>query len=329
MEDFIKKAQAIELANTSTTVPGFGSGVNKALAATSDKVFAIKESVANIRKLAARVERTENASFEMEKYSGITMTNGGDLEDGTDMGSNWTTINNQSLITFNAGVNVSVGFKITPRLLRQARTNLDAFLDRYRTKIAFDLARREDTYLYSVLADAASSTFYGGDATSKVTITAGDIFTVEMFEKMVDALQENEYEPSDFICPVRIAGQLRRNARFDNNASFSTAITADGKTAVKLGDVLIHVVKGTTIIPQPTDGASSIKITSAVMLDRSSAYGIVDFLKRPGASPVQIYTGQPDPTTPNNNFWRILGQQEIQAKALDANAIVDAQVSLV
>jgi len=145
MEQFVKQAQALELGSGDYTA-ALGAGVNQALAATSQKVFEIKESVANIRQYAARRESTVNASFEMEKYSAITTTNGGDLEDGTSMGTNWTAIDNQSLITFNSPSNISVGFKITPRLLRQARTNLDAFLNRYRMKIAFDLARREDNY---------------------------------------------------------------------------------------------------------------------------------------------------------------------------------------
>lgn len=318
MSDILKKANALELG--SDTSAALGSGVNTALQATSAKVFEVKESVANIRRYAARVESTSAPSFEMEKYSGITTDNGGDLEDGAD--ATWTSIDNQSLITFNSPSNISVGFKISPRLLRQARTNLEAFLARYRTKIAFDLARREDAYILSTIgSDSTITQKYTSVAQAVGSVYTGDVMTIEDFESMVDTLQENEYEPNVFIAPSKVVGQLRRDARLLNSSDFSVAIKEDGKTVTSIGDVMVHTIKGKTIIPQYALGSASTVVTYGYMMDSSSAFGIVDFLKRPGASPVQVSTGTPDPTLSGANFWRILGQQEMEAKVLDGNSI--------
>ena len=325
MSEILKQAQAIELG--SSTSAALGSGVNAALQATSKKVFEVKESVANVRRYAARKESTHVASFEMEKYSSITTDNGGDLEDGAS--PTWTSIDNQSLITFNSPVNVSVGFKISPRLLRQARTNLEAFLDRYRRKIAFDLARREDAYILATIgSDATIEQFYGSSEPDVGSVFEGDIMTIELFESMVDQIQENEYEPDVFIAPSKIVGQLRRDARLLNSSDFSVAIKEDGKTVTSIGDVIIHNIKGTTIIPQDALGSDSTVVTYGYMMDSSSAFGIVDFLKRPGASPVQVSTGTPDPTLDGANFWRILGQQELEAKVLDGHAVARVTVAL-
>lgn len=325
MSEILKKAQALEL--SSDTSAALGSGVNSALQATSTKVFEVKESVANIRRYAARVESTSAPSFEMEKYSGITTDNGGDLEDGAN--ASWTSIDNQSLIVFNSPSNISVGFKISPRLLRQARTNLDAFLGRYRRKIGFDLARREDTYiLQEIGSDATISNFFGSTDAAVGSVSAGDLMTIELFESMVDQVQENEYEPNVFIAPSKVTGQLRRDARLLNSSDFSVAIKEDGKAVTSIGDVMIHTIKGKTIIPQDALGNNSTLVTYGYMMDTSSAFGIVDFLKRPGASPVQVTTGTPDPTLDGANFWRILGQQEIEAKVLDGNAVAKVTVAL-
>ena len=327
-DNFAKFAQAIELGSGDYT-GALGSGVNQALADTSQKVFEIKESVASLRKLAARVESTINASFEIEKFSSITTTNGGDLEDGTSMGSNWTAIDNQSLITFNSPTNLSVGFKITPRLLRQARTNMEAFLDRYRRKIAFDLARREDTYIVQQIgSDATISNFYASTDAAVGSVYTGDTMTVELFESMLDQIKEDEYEPTDFFAPSKVIGQLRRDARLLNNSDYSVAIKEDGSTVTQVGDVMVHEIKGTTIIPQDALGSASTVVTYGYMIDKSAAFGIVDFLKRPGASPVQMSTGVPDPTLSGANYWRILGQSELQAKVLDGNAIAKVTVSV-
>ena len=324
MSEILKQAQAIELSDTSAAL---GSGVNAALQATSMKVFEVKESVANVRKYAARRESTHVASFEMEKYNAITTDNGGDLEDGAN--ATWTSIDNQALITFNSPVNVSVGFKISPRLLRQARTNLEAFLDRYRRKIAFDLARREDAYILAQIgSDSTIENFFGGTATSVGGVDAGDVLTIEIFESMVDQIQENEYEPNVFIAPSKLVGQLRRDARLLNSSDFSVAIKEDGKTVTSIGDVVVQNIKGKTIIPQEGLGNAGTVVTYGYMMDTSSAFGVVDFLKRPGASPVQVSTGTPDPTLDGANFWRILGQQEIEAKVLDGNAIAKVTVAL-
>ena len=118
----------IELATGCTTTSTFGSGVNKALAVEAQSVFEVKEEVAGLRNYAARVERTEKAQLEMEKYNKMTITDGDDIEDGNDSYTNvWTVIDNQALITFNSPDVVSVGFKITPRLLRQARDDPASF----------------------------------------------------------------------------------------------------------------------------------------------------------------------------------------------------------
>ena len=265
----------------------------------------------------------------MEKYSTITTTNGGDLEDGVSMGTNWTAIDNQSLITFNSPTNVSVGFKITPRLLRQARTNLDAFLNRYRMKIAFDLARREDAYILAAIgSDITISNFYGSTEAAVGSVFTGDIMTVEKFEAMVDQIKEDEYEPGVFIAPAKVTGQLRRDARLLNNSDFSVAIKEDGSAVTQVGDVKVHEIKGKVIIPQDALGSASTVVTYGYMMDTTSAFGLVDFLKRPGASPVQVSTGVPDPTLAGANYWRILGQQEIEAKVLDGKAIAKITVAL-
>jgi len=328
MSELLKKAQALELGSTAgDESSALGSGVNQALQATSMKVFEVKESVANVRKYAARRESTHVASFEMEKYNSITTSDGGDLEDGAN--ATWTAIDNQALITFNSPVNVSVGFKISPRLLRQARTNLEAFLNRYRNKIAFDLARREDAYILATIgSDSSIENFYGSAEADTGSVFVGDLLTIELFESMVDQLQENEYEPNVFIAPSKLVGQLRRDARLLNSSDFSVAIKEDGKTVTSVGDVMIQNIKGKTIIPQDAIGSANTVVTYGYMMDSSSAFGIVDFLKRPGASPVQVSTGTPDPTLDGANFWRILGQQEIEAKVLDGNAIARVTVAL-
>jgi hypothetical protein len=314
----------IELATGSNDTTSFGSGVNKALAVEARQVFEVKESVANMRKFAARLEATSNAQLEMEKYSGTTLSNGGDLEDGTD--ATWTVVDNQSLLTFNSPYSVSVGFKLTPKLLRQARQNPMAFMERYRRKIAFDLARKEDTYIASVLANG-TNVVYGGTATSDATLNTGSVMDIELFETMVDDMKEREYEPTDFIGTSKIVGQLRRDARLLNSSDFSVAIKEDGSTVTSIGDVMIHEVKGTTIIPNYAIAVGSG--TTGFMIDRSSCFGIVDFLKREGASPVTISVGKPDPTLAGANYHRILGQQEMQCQVLDQNALVVARVSRV
>lgn len=324
MNDLFKKAQALELGSNDST--DLGSGVNSALQATSMKVFEIKESLANIRKYAARIESTSAPSFEMEKYSGITTTNGGDLEDGKN--ASWTSIDNQSLIIFNSPSNISVGFKISPRLLRQARTNLEAFLSRYRTKIAFDLARREDAYLLATIGSDSNIENFFGKYDAVGSVFTGDTMTIELFESMIDKIQENEYEPNIFIAPAKVVGQLRRDARLLNSSDFSVAIKENGQTVTRIGAIDVHTVKGKYIIPQNALGSASTVVTYGYMMDTTSAFGIVDFLKRPGASPVQVSTGTPDPTLDGANFWRILGQQEIQAKTLDPKSIARITVAL-
>ena len=318
----------IELATGSTKTSAFGSGVNKALAVEAQSVFEVKEEVANLRKYAARVERTEKAQLEMEKYNKMTISNGGDIEDGNDSYSSvWTVIDNQELITFNSPDVVSVGFKITPRLLRQARDDPASFLARYRRKVAFDLAKKEDIYLGSYLTNNATNVVYAGAATSKITLGSGSVFTVELFESMLDDMKENEYEPTHFIGTSKVIGQLRRDARLLNDSDFSVAIKEDGSTVTQIGDVMVHEVKGTDIIPNITTGAGAGSGTTAIMIDWEGAFGICDFLKSAGANPVSISVGKPDPTLEGANYHRILGQEEMQAQILDQNAIIVAHVN--
>ncbi len=315
----------IELATGSNDTTGFGSGVNKALNVEAKSVFEIKESVANFRKYAARLEKTEKDVLDLEKFGGQTISNGGDLEDGTD--ATWTVIDNQELITFDTGYAISVGFKLTPKLLRQARQDSASFMARYRKKIAFDMARKEDTYIGSVLINLSANAVYGGAGTSDSTVGVGSLMTIELFETMLDDMKEREYEPTDFIATSKSIGQLRRDARLLNDSDFSIAIKENGKTVTQIGDVMIQEVKGTTIIPNWTSGQGAGSGTSGIMIDREGAYGIVDFLKSPGASPVTISVGKPDATLAGANYHRILGQEEIQAKILDDNAIVIARVN--
>lgn len=312
----------IELATGSNDTTSFGSGVNKALAVEAKQVFEVKENLAGLRKFASRVESTPEAQIEIEKFSTATLTSGGDLEDGTD--ATWTVVDNQSLITFNSPTAVSVGFKLTPKLVRQARQNPQMFMERYRRKIAFDLARKEDTYIASVLT-AGTNKVYSGTATSDATLDTGSVMTIEMFETMVDDMKDREYEPTDFIGTAKIVGQLRRDARLLNSGDFSVAIKEDGSTVTSIGDVQVHEVKGTVIFPNYAIATGSG--TSGVMIDRSSAFAVVDFLKREGASPVTISIGKPDPTLAGANYHRILGQQETEAQILDQNAVIVARAS--
>lgn len=313
----------IELATGSTTTGDFGSGVNKALAVEAQTVFEVKEEVANLRKWAARLERTSKAQLEMEKFNKMTITSGGDIEDGTD--PTWTVIDNQALITFNSPLAIQVGFKLTPKLLRQARSDPMAFMDRYRRKVAFDLAKKEDTYIGSVLTNSATNVVYGGNATSDGTLDTGSVMTVELFETMVDDMKEREYEPTDFMGTPKVIGQLRRDARLLNSSDFSVAITEDGSTVTRIGSVEIHEIPGTDILPNFAIATGSG--TYGIMIDREGAYGIVDFLKAPGANPVTISVGRPDPTMEGFNFHRILGQQELECQILDQNAVIVAHVS--
>lgn len=313
----------IELASGSTLTSSLGSGVNQALAVEGREVFEIKESVATLRKYAARIEATPEAQLDIEKFGGMTITNGGDLEDGSD--ATYTVIDNQSLVSFNSGYAISVGFKLTPKLLRQARQDPEAFMARYRRKIAFDMARKEDTYIGSVLINSATNKVYGGSATQDSELGAGSVFTVELFETMVDDMKEREYEPTDLISTAKVIGQLRRDARLLNDTNFSVAIKEDGSTVTQIGNVRVQEVKGTTIIPDYAIGAGSG--TSAILIDSEGAFAVVDFLKEEGASPVSISVGMPDPTLAGANFHRIVGQQELQAQILDQNAIVVARVS--
>ncbi len=314
----------IELATGSNDTSSFGSGVNRALAAEAKDVFTVKESVANFRQFASRIESTTEYQLDIEKFGAQTITNGGDLEDGS-VDATYTVIDNQSLITFNNPYAISVGFKITPKLLRQARQDPEAFLTRYKNKIAFDLARKEDIYIGSVLINNAGKTFYGGNATSDAELGVGSVMTIELFEKSVDQMKEDEYEPTDFIGTAKIVGQLRRDARLLNDSDFSVAIKEDGSTVTQIGNVKVHEIRGTTILPDYAIGAGSG--TTGLMIDRSSAFAIVDFLKSEGASPVTISVGTPDVTLAGANYHRIVGQAELEAKVLDANAVHAIRVS--
>jgi hypothetical protein len=309
----------IELATGSTTTTKFGSGVNQALAVEAQSVFEVKESVAGLRKFAARIESTSEASLEMEKFNAMTITSGGDLEDGTD--ATFTVIDNQALVTFNSPTALSVGFKLTPKLLRQARSDPNAFMERYRRKIAFDLARKEDTYIGSILT-LGTNKVYGGAGTSTSTVGVGSILTVELLEKCIDDMKTREYEPTDYIVTAKAAGQLRRDARLLNDNGFSLAIKEDGSAVTQFGNIRVHEVKGSVILPDWTSGQGAGSGTTGILIDREGAFGIVDFLKAEGASPVTISVGLPDPTLSGANFHRILGQSEIQAQILDQNAII-------
>ncbi len=311
----------IELANE-TKVAAFGSGVNKALAVEAKTVFEVKESVASLRKYAARSEKTEKAQLEMEKYNKMTVTNGGDLTDGAN--ATWTVIDDQALITFNTPHAVSVGFKLTPRLLRQAREDSAGFMARYRKKVGFDLAKKEDIYLGSVLK-MGTNIEYAGAATQDSELGTGSVMTIEMFETMLDDMKEREYEPTDFIGTTKVVGQLRRDARLLNDSDFSVAIKEDGSTVTTIGDVKVQEIKGTDILPLYAIGAGSG--TYGIMIDTDGAFGIVDFLQAKGASPVKITIGKPDPTTDGNNYYRILGEQELEAQILDQSAVIVAKCS--
>ena len=315
----------IELATGSTLTSAFGSGVNKALNVEANSVFEIKESVAQMRKFAARSEKTSKAVLDLEKYGTVDTTNGGDIEDGVN--PTWTVIEGASLITFDTPLAISVGFKLSPKLLRQARQDPASFMARYRKKIAFDMARREDVYIAGELIGSADNEVYAGAATGSGTVGVGSLMTIELFETMLDDMKEREYEPTDFIATSKAVGQLRRDARLLNDSDFSIAIKADGKTVTQIGDVMVQEVKGTTIIPNRTTGAGSGSGTSAIMIDREGAFGLVDFIKAPGASPVTITVGKPDPTADGLNNTRILGQSELQAKILDQNALIVAVVN--
>lgn len=313
----------LELASGSNDTTSFGSGVNKALAVEAKSVFQIKESVANFRKFAARLEATSKYQLEMEKFGALSTTNGGDLEDGTD--ATWTVIDNQSLLTFNSPTAISVGFKLTPKLVRQARSDPAAFMDRYRKYIAFDLARKEDTYIGSILLNCTNKV-YAGTATTDGTLATGSKMTVELFEKMIDNMKDVNYEPTDFIATAKVMGQLRRDARLLNDSGFSVAIKEDGSTVTQIGDIKCHEVKGTTIIPNYAIAAGGSG-TSGIMIDKEGAFGVVDFLKSEGANPVTISVGKPDATLSGANYHRILGQIEVQAQILDTNAVQIVRVS--
>ena len=316
----------IELATGSTTTSSFGSGVNKALSVEAKSVFEVKESVANMRKWAARLEKTSKAQLEMEKFNKMTITNGGDIEDGSD--PTWTVIDNQALITFNTPLAISVGFKLTPKLLRQARSDPGSFMERYRRKVAFDMAKKEDIYIGSVLA-LGTNKVYGGAATSDLTIGTGSVMTIELFESMLDDMKEREYEPTDFIATSKVVGQLRRDARLLNSDDFSVAIKEDGSSVTQIGDVMVHEIKGTDILPNVAVGSplGTGSGCSALMIDKEGAYGICDFLKREGSNPITMSVGQPDPTLEGANFHRILGQEETECQILDQNALIIARVS--
>ena len=107
-------------------------------------------------------------------------------------------------------------------------------------------------------------------------------------------MKEREYEPTDFISQAKVVGQLRRDARLLNDSDFSVAIKEDGSTVTQVGDVTIHEIKGTDIIPNFAVGTGSG--TYGIMIDREGAFGIVDFLKREGANPITMSVGMPDPT---------------------------------
>lgn len=318
----------IELATGSTTTDKFSDGVNKALAVEASSIFEVKEEVANLRKLAARYEATEKASVELEKFNKMTVSNGGDIEDGDD--ATWTVIDNQALITFgNSTHPISVGFKLTPRLLRQARDDPATFMERYRRKLAFDVAKKEDIYIGSYLCYNASNFEYGGNASAVDELGSGSIFTVEMFETMLDTIKENEYEPTDFIGTAKVIGQLRRDARLMNDDDFHIKVKEDGRTVTHVGDVMVHEIKGTQILPDYalTAAGASGSGTWGLLMDREGAFGLVDFLTSAGASPVRVSVGKPDPTLAGANFHRILAQSELEVQYLDENSIVVARVS--
>lgn len=313
----------IELANETKAETAFGSGVNKALAVEAKSVFEVKEAEAAFRKYAARVEKTAKAQLEMEKFSKMSYSNGGDTHDGTD--ATWTVINNQALVTFNSPYYISYGVKLTPKLVAQARSEPEAFMARYRKSIGKALAKQENIYIGSILSNDSTNVNYAGAATSDSELGTGSTMTVELFETMLDNMGENEYEPTDFFGTPKLIGQLRRAARLLNDGSFSVAIAEDGRTVSKVGAVEVHEIKGTDILPDFAIGTGSG--TVGIMIDREGAFGICDFLEENGASPVKISIGKPDPTLEGANYHRILGKAQLQAQILDTNALQIVRVS--
>lgn len=314
---------SMELATGSTLASSaFGAGVNEALADQAAQVVEQLEELAQMRKWAARVASTDSSAFDMEKFTVQSYTNGGDISDGAE--PTYTVIDNQSLIQFTdaAANSIQVGVKLTPKLLRQARQDPGAFLRRYRDGLARNVAVKEDTYIASVLCASPESdsvkVVYGGSATSIGLLQDGDTLTNAKVEDMVDEFKEqSENLPTDLILPTRMSRQLRDDSRLLNSSTYSLALREDGSHVVMFGDVEVHEVKGTTILPfQDTGAGSSVDYGCAILLNRSAAYGIVDF------EPVRFFVGEPDPTIAGTNFHRMLVTERLEAKILDEEQIV-------
>ena len=311
-------AEIIELATGSTTSSDLESGVNKALEDISKQVFEIKDVWANFRKWAARVEYTDSHEFDIEKFAIQQYSTGGQIDNGEN--PTFTKIDNQSLIQFTTPTYFSYGIELTRRVLKQARADPRSFMDRYKKGIARQLAIQEDIYVSSILQTSPTNIKYGGDATAQNELTAGDVMTIEMFEKGLDTMKENNYMPTDLLVPSKVSGQLRRDARLLNNSDFNLAIKEDGTLVTQIGDVKIHEVPGTRIFPEYT-GSGATAIVNAYLISKPSCYAIVDFTK------LHIAVGTPDITLAGATNHRIVGEMELESQVLDQSALVEFKVA--
>jgi hypothetical protein len=308
-----------------TQAAALGAGVNEALADESAAVVEIMRHVAKLRGLAARAESTEESAYEMEKFGVQAYTDGDDITDGAN--PTYTTINAQSLVQFldSAAEDIQFGVKLSPKLLKQARQEPARFLARYRASLAEALAQKEDVYIGSILCNSDTSdsvsALFGGSAVDVDTLQSGDVFTATLLEDMIDQFKEQSVnDPTDLVIFSRGARQLRDDARKLNDGEYRTVVKDDGTRVTMYGDIVVHEIGGSTILPYATNG-SGVDYNCAVLLNKAHAFGIVDF------DPVKFYVAQPDPTIDGANFHRMLVTETVECKILDPDSLVLAKVA--
>lgn len=318
----------LELATGSTLASSaFGSGVNEALATQAAKIVEQIEAVAMFRKYAADTAQTDSSAHEMAKFTVQAYSNGGDISDGGE--PVYTVIDNQDLIQFTdaTAYNIQVGVKLTPKLLRQARTDASTFLAKYRAGMARNVAVKEDIYIGSVLGASPETdsckVIYGGNATTKATLAAGHVITTSKIEDMIDEFKEqSENVPTQLFLRTRQARQLRDDARVLNASTYNLAIKEDGMHVRTFGDdaVEVHEIKGVNILPTKTDGGADY--SEVLLLNEAGAFGLVYF------EPVKFFVGEPDPTITGTNFHRMLVTSRVECKVLDEQQLVVGRFTL-
>lgn len=158
---------------------------------------------------------------------------------------------------------------ITQQALERGLVNL---LEDSTDELSSALADEEDTDLASALNTATSNILYGGDATSILTLEAGDVLTPELLTKGILQIRKNDFVPN--ACFLSPEGQynLGTNSQFTDSAKWGD------QTVLKTGLVpswMGLTIETSTNVPSGTGGISTtIPYHTVLIVDSKRAAAI-------------------------------------------------------